>query len=162
MREGIGSSPSCPLYVCHTSGGRYPGARRAVVQSCPDVELWASHSSVSLRPLDQGRLLISTAFNREILCLWDVQVYSRALLTSSRDVYSLIVGSINFLNNIILTPYFTQNRSNTGKKRTKTGRNRTTQDWAWSLRIRTESSGHIKAPSHKACSCLRRNDRSSR
>lgn len=39
MREGIGSSPSCPLYACHTSGGRYPEARRAVVQPCPNVEL---------------------------------------------------------------------------------------------------------------------------
>lgn len=35
MREGIGSSPSCQLYACHTSGGRYPGARRAVVQLAP-------------------------------------------------------------------------------------------------------------------------------
>lgn len=27
------------VYACHTSGGRYPEARRAVVQPCPNVEL---------------------------------------------------------------------------------------------------------------------------
>lgn len=38
VREGMEVHLHARMYACHTSGGRYPGARRAVVQPCSNAD----------------------------------------------------------------------------------------------------------------------------